>query len=163
MSPTRPLHRNSAGFPGNSPVDEELCRFDEHMKNARGLAPSTRSTVLHTVRLLLLDQFGDRPVIFSAIKPEDVRRFIAACQDRYTVPGSSGALASALNGYFRFRTTCGDQVHGLIGVVSRPANWQLASLPKALSRAEVERLLGALGHSGRTPRRSVAMVRFTTS
>ncbi len=64
-----------------------------------------------------------------------------------------------MRGYFRFRATCGDQVHGLIGVVSYPANWQLASLPKALSPAEVERLLGSLGHGGPSGRRAEAIVR----
>jgi len=137
---------------------EELRRFDDHMKHVRGLALKTRSMALHTVRLLLLDRFGARPVVFSAIKPEDVRAFVAACQERYTVPSSSG-LTSALSGYFRFRATRGDQVHGLIGVLSRPANWQLASLPKALNSAEVERLLGALGQDGPSARRANAMVR----
>ena len=46
--------------------------------------------------------------------PADVRRFVAACQERYRAPASSGALAAALSGYFRFRTTRGDQVHGLM-------------------------------------------------
>jgi integrase/recombinase XerC len=116
---------------GNDPVDEELHRFDEHMKNVRGLAPKTRGMALHAVRLLLLDQFGDRPVVISAIRPEDVRRFVTGQRSLYSTPASAGTLASALRGYLRFRATCGDQVHGLIGVVSYPANWQLASLPKA--------------------------------
>ncbi len=146
-------------LPGMTPVDKELRRFDDHMKDVRGLAPKTRRMALHPVRLLLLNQFGERSVVFSAIKPDDVRRFIAACQVRYSTPASSGALASALRGYFRFRATCGDQVHGLIGVVSYPANWQLASLPKALSPAEVERLLGSLGHGGPSGRRAEAIVR----
>ena len=114
---------------------------------------------LHIVRLLLLDQFGDRPVVISAIKPEDVRRFVTGQRDLYSTPSSAGTLVSALRGYLRFRATCGDQVHGLIGVVSYPANWQLASLPKALSSAEVERLLGSLGHGGPSARRRDAMVR----
>jgi integrase/recombinase XerC len=145
--------------PATTPVDEELRRFDEHMKNVRGLAPKTRSMALHIVRLLLLDQFGDRPVVISAIKPEDVRRFVTGQRALYSTPASAGALASALRGYLRFCATCGDQVHGLIGVVSYPANWQLASLPKALSSAEVERLLGSLGHGGPSARRRDAMVR----
>jgi integrase/recombinase XerC len=145
--------------PGNTPVDEELRRFDGYMKNVRGLAPRTRSRYLHIVGLLLLQQFGERPVVFSAIKPADIRRFVATCQERYSAPSSSGALASALSNYFRFRTTQGDQVHGLIGAVPRPANWQLASLPKALSSTEVGRLLGSLGHNGPSARRADAIVR----
>jgi integrase/recombinase XerC len=110
--------------PGTTPVDEELRRFDDHMRNVRGLAPKTRSMALRIVRLLLLDLFGDFRVVISAIKPEDVRRFVAGQRDLYGSPASAGPLASALRGYFRFRATCGDQVHGLIGVVSYPANWQ---------------------------------------
>jgi integrase/recombinase XerC len=146
-------------LPGTTPVEEELRRFDDHMNHVRGLAPKTRSMFLRTARRLLLDQFGERPVVISAIKPEDVRRFVACQNELYSTPASVGTLASALRGYFRFRATCGDQVHGLIGVASYPANWQLASLPKALSSAEVERLLGSLGHNGPSARRAAAAVR----
>lgn len=145
--------------PATTPVEEELRRFDEHMGHVRGLAPKTRTLYLRTVRRLLLDQFGDRPIALSAITPDDVRRFVASQSELYSTPGSAGSLVSALRGYFRFRTACGDKVHGLIGVVSYPANWQLASLPKALSSAEVERLVDSLGGEGPSARRADAMVR----
>ena len=144
---------------GTTPVDEELRHFDDHMHDVRGLAPKTRGLFLRTVRRLLLEQFADRPVVISTIKPEAVRRFFARQSERYSSPASAGSVTSALRGYFRFRATCGDQVHGLIGVLCHPANWRLASLPKALSGAEVERLLGALGHDGPSARRAVAIVR----
>ncbi len=145
--------------PETTPVDEELRRFDDHMNHVRGLAPRTCTLYLRTVRRLLLEQFGARPVVLSAITPEDVRRFVASQSELYSTPGSAGSLVSALRGYFRFRTACGDQVHALIGVVSYPANWQRASLPKALSSAEVERLVDSLGHEGPSARRADAMVR----
>lgn len=155
--------RSSAVIPespmGTLPVDEELRRFDEHMSDVRGLAPRTRSQYLRLVRSLLCEQFAHRPVVIARIKPEDVRRFIASQSALYSTPASVGILASALRSYFRFRTSCGDQVHHLIGVVSYPANWQLASLPKALSSDEVDRLLGALGHEGPSARRNAAIVR----
>jgi site-specific recombinase XerD len=144
---------------GTTPIDEELCRFDDHMNHVRGLAPATRSMYLRTVRHLLLEQFGSRPVVLSAIMPEDVRRFVASQCELYGTPGSAGSLVSALRGYFRFRTTCGDQMYALIGVVSYPANWQLASLPKALSNAEVGQLVDSLGWDGPSARRADAMVR----
>ena len=46
-----------------------------------------------------------------------------------------------------------------MGVLSYPANWQLASLPKALSSAEVQRLVASLGWEGPSARRADAMVR----
>jgi len=145
--------------PGTTPVDEELHRFDEHMDHVRGLAPRTRTLYLGTVRRLLLELFGDGSVVLSAMMPDDVRRFVARQSELYSTPQSAGTLVSALRGYFRFRAACGDPVHGLIGVLSHPANWPLASLPKALSRAEVERLVDSLGQEGPSARRADAMVR----
>jgi integrase/recombinase XerC len=43
-------------------------------------------------------------------------------------------------------------------VTCYPANWQLASLPKALNSTEIESLLGALGHDGPSARRTEAIV-----
>jgi integrase/recombinase XerC len=142
-----------------TPVDEELRRFDEHMHHVRGLASKTRSACLRTVRRLLIEQFADQPVVLSSIKPDDLRSFVARQSELYSTPASAGTLAAALRGYLRFRAFRGDPVHGLIGVVCYPANWQLASLPKALSGAEVERLLGSLGHDGPSARRAHAIVR----
>ena len=144
---------------GMTPVDEELRRFNEHMNHVRGLALKTRSLCLRIVQRFLLERFGRRPVVISRVKPEAVRQFVAKQSERYKTPTSMGSLISALRGYFRFRTIYGDQVHGLIGALPYPANWRLASLPKALSNDEVERLLGALGHDGPAARRGDAIVR----
>jgi site-specific recombinase XerD len=145
--------------PETTPVDEELRRFDAYMDHVRGLAPTTRRLYLLTVRRLLQEQFADRPVVISAITPEDLRRFVACQSERYSTPGDATSMIAALRGYFRFRTTCGDQVHGLIGVLAYPIKWKLASLPQALSSAEVECLEASLGGEGPSARRSDAMVR----
>jgi len=142
-----------------TPVDEELCHYDEHMDHVRGLAPKTRVMALRIVRRLLTSRFGDGTVDIPAIKPEHVRRFFAQQAKLYSKPVSAGSVISALHGYFRYRTFLGDAVHGLIGAVSYPANWQLASLPKALTNEEVEQLVGSLGQPGRSLRRADAIVR----
>jgi integrase/recombinase XerC len=141
-----------------TPVGDELRRFDDHMNHVRGLAPKTRSHYLCTVQRLLVEQFADHPVVISAIKPDDVRKFVARQSELCSIPASIGAPVSALRSYFRFRATRGDHVHHLIGVTCYPANWQLASLPKALNSTEVERLLGALGHDAPSARRTGAIV-----
>lgn len=141
------------------PVDVELRCFEEHISDIRGLAPKTCSQYLRTVGRLLLEQFGDRQVVIATIKPEDIRRFIASQGVLCRKPTSIGATISALRGYLRFRASCGDYVHHLAGVMNYPANWQLASLPKALNRAEVDKLLGALGQEGPSARRDDAIVR----
>ena len=143
---------------GMTPVDEELRCFDDHMNHVRGLASKTRSLYLCIIRRLLLEQFSDHSVVFSTITPEDVRRFVAGQIKLYSSPISAGSLISALRGYFRFRATCGDQVHHLIGVLWRPANWKLSSLPKALNSSEIECLLEALDFDGPSARRAKAIV-----
>jgi len=142
-----------------TPVDEELCRFDERMERAQGLAAKTRTQYLRTVRRLLVGQFGVETVDFTAITPEHVRQFIDEQSTLYSTPSSAATLISALRSYFRFRASGGDRVHALTGVLCYPANWGLASLPKGLSDAEVRRLVDSLVWEGPSARRAAAMVR----
>lgn len=143
---------------GMTPVDEELRHFGEDMNHVRGLAPRTRSQYLCVVGRLLFDQFADSAVVISAIKPDDVRKFVVRQSALCHNPVSLGMTVSALRGYFRYRATRGDPVHHLTGVLCHPANWQLASLPKSLNSDEIERLLGSLQHDGPSARRTAAIV-----
>ena len=143
---------------GMTPVDEELRRFNGYMNHVHGLAPRTRSQYLCIIHRLLFEQFADHPVVISAITPDNVRKFVARQSELCRIPASISATISALRGYFRYRATRGDLVHHLIGVTSYPANWQQATLPKALRSSEIERLLGALEHDGPSARRTEAIV-----
>ena len=142
-----------------SPADKELNCYDEYMDHVRGLAPKTRSMALRVVGRLLTSQFGDGPVKIAAIKPDHVRGFFAEQAKLYSKPANAGTVVAALRGYFRYRASQGDVVHGLVGVLSYPANWQLSSLPKSLTAEEVEQLVAALGQPGRSMRRAAAIVR----
>lgn len=142
-----------------TPVDKELRRYSEYMEHVRGLAPKTRSMALRIVGRLLLARFGADAVDIAAITPEQVRRFFAEQAKLYSKPVNAGVVVASLRSYFRYRASLGDLVHGLIGAVSYPANWSLASLPKTLTDAEVKRLIGSLGQSGHSMRRADAIVR----
>ena len=142
-----------------TPGNDELRRYDEYMDHARGLSPKTRKMALCIVRRLLTSRFGDGHVNMTAIKPEHVRRFFAQQAKLYSKPANAGMVVAALRGYFRYRASLGDVVHGLIGAVSYPANWQLASLPKTLTTEEIEQLIASLGKPGRSLRRADAIVR----
>lgn len=142
-----------------TPVDEELRCYDEYMEHVRGLAPKTRSMALRIVGRLLAARCGKGAVDIAAITPEHVRCFFAEQAKLYSKPANAGLVVAALRGYFRYRASLGDLVHGLIGAVSYPANWSLSSLPKTLTAEEVERLIGSLGQPGRSMRRADAIVR----
>ena len=142
-----------------TPVDDELRRYDTHMAHVRGLARKTRQMALRTVRRLLTARFAGGRVDIPAIKPAHVRRFFAQQAKLYNKPANAGTVVAALRGYFRYRASLGDIVHGLIGAVSYPANWQLASLPKSLTAEEIEQLVRSFGKPGRSMRRADAIVR----
>lgn len=140
-------------------IVDELRRYDEHMHKARGLSADTRRGRLRTVQRLLLHKFADRPVVIGELQPTDVRQFIAEQLERCGTTSNTAALASALRAYLRYRTTCGDRVHGLLGVISSPAHWSLASLPRGLKPAEVDGLLKSFTSSVPSHRRGYAIVR----
>ena len=140
-------------------IADELRRYDDHMNKSRGLSEGTRQSALSTVRQLLLYVFAGRPVVIAELKPDDLRKFIAERLNKVATTSNAIMLASALRAYFRYRATCGDQVYGLLGVISSPAHWNLASLPQALKPDEVARLLASFTASLPSPKRGYAIVR----
>lgn len=144
---------------GTTPVAEELRRYDDHMDRVRGLAPKTRTMVLRIVERLLAERFDGNAVDIAAITPEHVRRFFAEQAALHSKPAGAGSVVSSLRGYFRYRASLGDLVHGLIGALAYPANWALSSLPKKLTDEEVAQLVGSLNNPCRAMRRACAIVR----
>lgn len=140
-------------------IADELRHYDEHMNKARGLGAGTRRGRLRTVQRLLLHKFANRPVVIAELQPGDVRQFIAQQLELVGTTSNAKTLASALRDYLGYRTTCGDHVSGLLGVISSPANWSLASLPRALKPDEVDRLLESFNSSLPSPKRGYAIVR----
>jgi site-specific recombinase XerD len=140
-------------------IVDELRRYDDYMRRVQGLVEGTRGGRLRIVQRLLLHKFADGPVVIGELQPDDVREFIAQQLDLRSTTSNATTITSALRAYFRYRTSCGDRVHGLVGVIAKPAHWNLAALPRALSDAEASRLLSSFVTTLPTPRRGYAMVR----
>jgi integrase/recombinase XerC len=141
------------------PIADELCRYDEHMRDVRGLTEGARSGRLRIVQRLLLHKFADGPVVIGQLQPDDVRQFIATQLNLRGTTSNATTVVSALRAYLRYRTACGDRVHALLGAIASPAHWSLASLPRALKPYEVKRLLTSFTSSLPSPRRGYAIVR----
>ena len=150
------LSRSSAET--TDPIADELRRYDDHLRDVRGLAAGTRRDRCRIVAQLLRKKFAGGVINMAKLRPVDVRRFIARQLEDSHSHSVASQLASALRSYLRYRTICGDSVAGVIAVISSPVQWKLASLPRALKPDEVQRLLGALPN-GRWPRRGYAIVR----
>jgi len=149
--------RPSATFAGD--LAAELHRFDEHLRDVRGLSTGTRHQRASIVGRLLQRKFADRPIDIARLRPEDIRRFLADQLDVRRTPSNASRLASALRSYFRYRTTCGDQVGGLTAVITNPVHWKLSSLPRALKPDEADRLLQFFMTVRRSPKLGYAIAR----
>ena len=142
------------------PIAEELQRYDAHMRDARGLADGTRESRLRIVERLLLHKFAGGPLVLGKLRPEDIRSFIAEQLELCNTTGNVAAINAALRAYLRWRTACGDAVQPLLAVIAAPANWALASLPRSLKPAEIERVLNSFTSTLRSPKRGYAVVRL---
>jgi integrase len=134
------------------PVDDELRRFDEHLRDAGGLADITRQRRRTIVAALLRTTSSMTP------SADELRAFVAQEISRLS-PVGGAAVATALRSYLRFRAFEGDHVKHLLPLIVSPAHWRLAALPQTLSRDEVEQLLGAFPPGLPSRHRAYAMVR----
>lgn len=149
---------SSAGVPIRQ-VDEELQHYDTYLRDLRGLTPGSRRGSLGVVRRLLRQKFGDGVVDMARLHPDDVRQFLADQLAARRTPSNASHLAAGLRSYLRYRSMCGDAVSPLAAVISSPAHWKLAVLPRALTVEEVEQLLSSFRFAPRWPKRGYAMVR----
>jgi site-specific recombinase XerD len=146
-----------ASFPAH--IADELRRYDEHLRDMRGLAATTRKDKCFVAGLLLQQKFKGRGMDISRLRPDDVRQFLASQLDAHRSASNASRLTAALRSYFRYRATCGDQTSKLTAVILNPVHWRLASLPRALKPDEIEHLLSSFTAECPWPKRSYAIVR----
>ena len=132
--------RSSEAIP--EPVADELRRYDDYLRDVRGLAAATRHNRCRIVEELLSKKFAAGLVNMAALRPVDIRRFIAWQLEGSPSHSAAAQVATALRSYLRYRTVCGDSVAGLSAAISSPVQWRLASLPRALNPYEVQQMLG---------------------
>ncbi|MHB1077737.1 tyrosine-type recombinase/integrase [Thiobacillus sp.] len=152
-----PKARKSASFPAY--ITDELHRYDEHLRDVRGLAATTRKDRCLVAGRLLQQKFKGRCIDISRLRPDDVRQFLASQLDAHRTASNASRLTAALRSYLRYRTTCGDQTGKLTAVILNPVHWKLASLPRALKPDEIECLLNSFTAKWRWAKRGYAIVR----
>ncbi len=155
----RPAPITESTTPTTNPIEEELRRYDEHLRDLRGLAPGTRRGYLRVAGRLLHQHVGSGDVDIAKLHPADIRQFLADELDARRTPFHASVLAAGLRSYLRYRGTCGDSIGALTAVIASPAHWTLATLPQTLTVEEVEQLLNSFGEVRRWPKRGYAIVR----
>jgi len=134
-----------AGFtqaiPEPNEIQTELERFDDYLRDHRGLASNTR----HQRRTIIEDLLRHSLNGSRQLRRVDARLLHAFMNDRLErwSPASCAVVAGALRAYLRFRALHGDNVKPLLPVIGSPACWKLSSLPETISDADIERVLSS--------------------
>ena len=130
-----------------------LLAFRSWMHDQRGIADSTLSTYQSTL-VELLAALGDNPSLYTA---RAMRAFVL---DRAKPHGRGRAqgIAVATRAFLRFLIATGQCPVGLDHAVPGFANWQLASTPRYLDAAGIDRVFAACAGADRLRDRAVILL-----
>jgi integrase/recombinase XerD len=134
-----------------------LAEFSSWLGRERSLSPVTVRCYAKQARGFLADLPEPLDVALQELGAGQVTAFMVGyCRDRNT--WSAKAMVTALRTLLRFLHVSGRTPVLLAGAVPAVAGWRLASLPRGLTAAEVEQLLGACDRGTVTGRRDYAIL-----
>ena len=125
-----------------TPVEMMLIRFDEHLREDRGLRESSRESTIRQLVTVLGERFGSGPFDLASWTAEEIRGCVVA-RTKCSLHAAR-QRTMALRSLFRFLTLAGHPVAHLVlavPVVRRP---RLAGLPRGLSEQQLEQLRRAI-------------------
>lgn len=138
-------HESSAGqVADDAAVSSLLAEFAVWLDHQRGLAPVTVHNYCWNSERFLAAVPGPMLVSLDLLDARTVTAFmIEFCRDRNT--NSAKSMARSVRSFLRFAHATGRTSAELWGAVPSSAGWRLASLPKAVPSADLERLLSVAG------------------
>jgi integrase/recombinase XerD len=145
-----------------SPVEILLERFDQHLRDARGLASSSRERHLRDLRPLLEGKYGDDAADPSAITVQEVRSWVVT-RAATTSPRTVRQTASAIRTLVRFFVFQGWPVAHLATAVPMVQAHRLSGMPSSLSDEQLAQLMRSLDVSKPIGLRTRAIVECAVS
>lgn len=134
------LERLPGGVLG--PLDEALTLFEIHLRETCGLALPTREYYLRWTRHFLRTRYGDGPIDFTVLGPEDLRHHVTEQAERLA-PGSVRLITASLKSFLRFLRFQGSCAGRLVEAVPTVAYRRCSGLPKVLTDEQVQHLLAS--------------------
>jgi site-specific recombinase XerD len=140
-----------------SPLARLLNRCETHLRTERGLVAHTIQQYQSFARKFLLERFRGRPLLLKAVKASDISDFVL----RYTHglhAKRAQLMTTAFRSFFRFLFQKGELRADLAASVPTVANWRLSTVPKYLTRQEVECVLKTCDRRTAVGRRDYAIL-----
>lgn len=128
------------------PVSDLLIEFGWWLDRQRGLAPVTVHNYCWNAGQFLTALPQPAEVSVSLLDAGSVTAFMVEfCRDRNV--NSAKSMARSVRSFLRFAHATGRTSAGLQGAVPPSSGWHLASLPKSVPAADLERLLAVAARS----------------
>lgn len=140
-----------------SPLTVLHKRYENYLRQERGLSPATVVRYWPFLRRFLVERFGEGPICLRELAPADISGFLLR-HARSGSPGVAKLMVTALRSFFRFLFRYGETERDLAGAVPTVAAWRLAEVPKYLEADEVERVVQACNRSTLVGRRDHAIL-----
>ena len=137
-------------------IAADLSRFGDYMLNICGVAPQTYSYRIKHVGAFLVDRFGTQTPRISQLIAADIDNFLSKLHWK---PSSLRVVCTSLRSYFRFHALLGEPTQVRSASLPRIADWRHATLPKALSDAQLDIFLKAFDCSNPVGLRDYAIAR----
>ncbi len=142
----------------STPAERLEEEFRLYLERERRLAPATVFHYLVFARRFLAQCLGDGELRFDGLRAADVVGFVQREAARLHCPKRSKLMTTALRSFLQYA-----HYRGVIGVdlrlsVPTVASWSMASLPRALSSEEVQRLLAHCDRHTAVGRRNWAIL-----
>jgi site-specific recombinase XerD len=139
------------------PVEELLCRFRDYLIVERGLAAPSARRYAEAVRPFLASRLTPEGLDLEGLDAAALTAFVLAeCAKKER--GSAKQTVSRLRSLVSFLYLEGMIDRSLTAALPTIAAWRLASLPKAISSAQVQGILGSCDRRTATGRRDFAIL-----
>jgi len=137
----------------------ELCAqaYEQHLREARGLARATIINYVPFIRSFLKDRFGGGPTTLALLCARDVVAFVQH-QARHLHPKRAKLLTSALRSFLQYARYRGEVKLDLAAAVPVVPNWSMSSIPRAIGADQVRQLLASIDRSTAMGRRDYAIL-----
>ena len=140
-----------------TPAERCTQAYEQHLREARGLARATIINYVPFIRSFLKDRFGDGPVTLSHLCARDVVGFVQRQAPRLH-PKRAKLLTSALRSFLQYVRYRGKVKLDLAAAVPVVANWSMSSIPRAIAADQVRQLLASIDRRTAMGRRDYAIL-----
>lgn len=131
--------------------------FEQHLVTERGLAARTVEHYLEAARTFLAVIAKNQAFDSRTLTPADILRFVRRTATS-RAPASMQQLCTGLRAFLRYLQLCGLVTTDLARVMPRIAHWRLATLPKFLTRDQVQQVLASCNRNAAIGGRDYAVL-----